>query len=88
MPVEHLPSAAPELAGNGALQSVGGWILAAAMAVGGWVFRLAVGRYFKAADEQAAAQTEAMQKLAEAVGDIGERLARIEGRFEQQDHGR
>jgi hypothetical protein len=58
-----------------------GWIAAAALAAWGWFTRLAIGRHFKALDKLA----DKVDGMGTTVTKIDTRLAKIEGRFEQQD---
>lgn len=55
----------------------GGWIATALIAAWSWITRFALARHFKQLDE-----------LSTAIGNIDKRIARLEGRFEQQDSER
>lgn len=52
----------------------GGWLATAILAAWGWVTRVALGRHFRQMDE-----------LTKSLANIDKRMARLEGRFEQQD---
>jgi hypothetical protein len=58
-----------------------GWLVAGLLAVWGWLTRVAVGRHLKGLDDL----SKKVDGVVNKVGSIDTRLARIEGRFEQQD---
>ena len=66
----------------------GGWVTTAAIGALAWLARVTIGRNLKSLDDKLDKQAEDTGRLTEMVTKMDSRLARLEGRFEQQDHSR
>ncbi len=82
MAAEQLPTGGAEVLLHG------GWVTTAAIGALAWLARVTIGRNLKSLDDKLDKQAEDTGRLTEMVTKMDSRLARLEGRFEQQDHSK
>lgn len=89
MAAEQIPTGGAEVLLHG------GWITTAVIGSLAWLARVTIGRNLKAVDDKLDKLDERLEKMAEmadrrseVIANVDARLARLEGRFDQQDHMR
>lgn len=82
MAAEQITTSAPEVLLHG------GWVTSALLGALAWIARITIGRNLKVFDDKLDELREESRKRGEMLADVHARLARIEGRFEQQDHSK
>ena len=93
MAAEQIPTSGPEILLHG------GWVTTAVIGALAWLARVTIGRNLKAVDDKLDKLDERLDKMADkmaeqsahrsdVIASVDARLARLEGRFERQDHAR